>query len=168
MFMLFFLILLLLCCILVDFVQQHLTEHDLLTANEELFLARQYKLHMQTEAHRKFMEEQSGSKVTDTELARVLGLNSADAVKYVIKKGKQAKSRLVKTNMKLVFHLIRKRFRNRGLAYPDLIQEGTFGLMKAVEKYNPELGYRFSTYAVHWIQQALSRAIADNSRITCY
>merc|ERR1719201_1974429 len=82
----------------------------------------------------------------------------------LVQKGADAKTTLVQANMRLVFH-IAKYYRYRGVAYPDLVQEGTFGLMKAVEKYDPERGFRFSTYASWWIKQSVSRAIAEKSRI---
>ena len=68
--------------------------------------------------------------------------------------------------MRLVVH-IAKYYKYRGVAYPDLIEEGTFGLMKAVDKYDPDKGFRFSTYASWWIKQSVSRAIAEKSRYIC-
>jgi RNA polymerase primary sigma factor len=78
-------------------------------------------------------------------------------------KDKQAKVDLAKANLRLVVNIARK-FINRGLHFLDLIQEGNIGLMKAVEKFEFERGYKFSTYATWWIKQAITRAIADQSR----
>ena len=147
-----------------SFIPQDLTKHGLLTATDEFQLARQYKLGVQVQVQRKFMTEEFGRPILDTELADALGLESADQVEYLITKGKDAKKALVKTNMRLVFHIC-KYYRNRGVAYPDLVQEGTFGLIKAVDKYDPDRGFRFSTYASWWIKQSVSRAIAEKSRI---
>ncbi len=75
----------------------------------------------------------------------------------------RARRILIEKNLRLVVS-VAKRYRGTGLAFEDLIQEGNVGLIKAVEKYDPEKGHRFSTYATWWIRQAVTRAIADKSR----
>ena len=84
-----------------------------------------------------------------------------------IKRGKnisdKAKARMARSNLRLVVS-IAKRFTNRGLPFLDLIQEGNIGLMKAVDKFQYRMGFKFSTYATWWIRQAISRAIADQAR----
>lgn len=75
----------------------------------------------------------------------------------------EARSRMIESNLKLVVSVARK-YTNRGLAFLDLVQEGSIGLQKAVDKYDWRKGNRFSTYATWWIQQSISRAIADQSR----
>jgi RNA polymerase primary sigma factor len=77
---------------------------------------------------------------------------------------KRARQRLIEKNLRLVVS-VAKKYRGYGLPFEDLIQEGNIGLMKAVEKYDPERGFRFSTYATWWIRQAVQRAVADKGRM---
>jgi len=80
-----------------------------------------------------------------------------------LEKSKRAKSELIEANLRLVVS-IAKKYTNRGLQFLDLIQEGNIGLMKAVDKFEYQRGYKFSTYATWWIRQAITRAIADQAR----
>ncbi len=90
-------------------------------------------------------------------------LQRAEDIRYRFAEYEEAKRKLSSGNLRLVVS-IAKKYRNRGLTFLDLIQEGNTGLMKAVEKYEYRRGYKFSTYATWWIRQAITRSIADQAR----
>ncbi len=82
----------------------------------------------------------------------------------IIRQGQAARERLIKANSRLVIS-IAKRYRNHGVSFSDLIQEGNIGLMRAVDKFDYKRGFKFSTYATWWIRQSITRAIADQGRM---
>jgi RNA polymerase primary sigma factor len=102
------------------------------------------------------IEEEAGLPLADAKI-------SFREVAGAERRAERAKREMVEANLRLVVS-IAKKYANRGLAFLDLVQEGNLGLMKAVEKYEWQRGYKFSTYATWWIRQAMARAIADQAR----
>ncbi|WTO37406.1 RNA polymerase sigma factor [Streptomyces achromogenes] len=135
-----------------DLFRQYLREIGripLLTAAEEVELARRVEAGLFAE------EKLSTTPDLDSELA-------LDLDRLVVM-GRMAKRRLIEANLRLVVS-VAKRYVGRGLTMLDLVQEGNFGLIRAVEKFDYARGYKFSTYATWWIRQAMSRALADQAR----
>jgi DNA-directed RNA polymerase sigma subunit (sigma70/sigma32) len=117
---------------------KELLQHNLLSATDEFDLSRQFKVGVHITAQQKKMELELGRPPTDVEVAVSLEITK-EKVQVLLDKGEAAKRILVRANMRLVFHLSRY-YKYRGVAYPDLVQEGTFGLIKAVDKYDPDKG----------------------------
>jgi RNA polymerase primary sigma factor len=92
-----------------------------------------------------------------------LDLDTSDELALAVRRGHAAQQRLTSANLRLVVS-VAKRYIGRGMNFSDLIQEGNIGLLRAVQKFDHELGFKFSTYATWWIRQAISRAIADQAR----
>ncbi len=156
----------------------------LLNAEDELLLARRIKLGSAVEeavygeeAAKKHELPEPGRAMPASEIDTLLeGIEDIAALvkklqkkrtqaelESLIRAGKVAKDKMAEANMRLVVS-IAKRYSGRGLDFLDLIQEGNTGLLRAVEKFDPDKGFKFSTYATWWIRQAITRAIADQAR----
>ena len=134
----------------------------LLRADEEIELARKIADLLELERVRERLCEQLDRDPKDSEWAEAVQL-PLPAFRYRLHVGRRAKDKMVQSNLRLVVS-IAKKYMNRGLSFQDLIQEGSLGLIRAAEKFDHEKGYKFSTYATWWIRQAITRAIADQSR----
>jgi RNA polymerase nonessential primary-like sigma factor len=141
-----------------DLVKQYLQEIgrvDLLDQEEELLLARQVQRGMALLRQRQEPDD------VDTWADRC-GLDAAE-LRRELHRFRRARERMIQANLRLVVAVARK-YLQRGLELLDLVQEGTLGLERAVERFDPTRGFRFSTYAFWWIRQAITRAIASQSR----
>jgi RNA polymerase sigma factor (sigma-70 family) len=138
--------------------------HELLNRNEEIILAREIQILIQWEAVREELEADLLRPPTYQEWAHRIqdGMTIAD-LKKQIRRSLRAKAALTESNIRLVVS-IAKRYQRRGLTFQDLAQEGILGLTRACERFDPERGFRFSTYASWWIKQSIMRAIADQGR----
>jgi RNA polymerase primary sigma factor len=134
----------------------------LLRAEEEIELARQIADLLDLERIYEKWRDHNGRGPTDKEWAQTVNME-LPAFKRRLYHGRKAKDKMVQSNLRLVVS-IAKKYMNRGLSFQDLIQEGSLGLIRAAEKFDHEKGYKFSTYATWWIRQAITRAIADQSR----
>jgi RNA polymerase primary sigma factor len=134
----------------------------LLRAEEEIELARKIADLLELERIRDSIADGIDHEPTDAEWAEAVEM-PLPAFRRRLHLGRRAKDKMVQSNLRLVVS-IAKKYMNRGLSFQDLIQEGSLGLIRAAEKFDHEKGYKFSTYATWWIRQAITRAIADQSR----
>ncbi|MBW4469811.1 MAG: RNA polymerase sigma factor RpoD [Stenomitos rutilans HA7619-LM2] len=134
----------------------------LLRADEEIELARKIADLLELERIREDLLLQLDRDPQDKEWANAVNM-PLSAFRHRLHLGRRAKDKMVQSNLRLVVS-IAKKYMNRGLSFQDLIQEGSLGLIRAAEKFDHEKGYKFSTYATWWIRQAITRAIADQSR----
>ncbi|WP_008314117.1 RNA polymerase sigma factor, RpoD/SigA family [Leptolyngbya sp. PCC 6406] len=134
----------------------------LLTHEQEIVLGKQVQQFMTLLDLKTQMKESLGQDPSDQEWAGAAHLDTATLTQQ-LHEGEQAKRQMIEANLRLVV-AIAKKYQKRNLEFLDLIQEGTLGLERGVEKFDPMKGYKFSTYAYWWIRQAITRAIAQQAR----
>jgi RNA polymerase nonessential primary-like sigma factor len=134
----------------------------LLSHEQEITLGRQVQELMRIEDAEEEMRMRQGEPPSRDDLAVNLNLSPAVLRRRLIN-GRRAKERMVAANLRLVVS-VAKKYTKRNMELLDLIQEGTIGLVRGVEKFDPTRGYKFSTYAYWWIRQGITRAIAEKSR----
>ena len=149
----------------VDLVRSYLRDIGrvpLLSHEQEITLGRQVQDLMRLENIESELESNLGEKPQINLFAEKVGISSSK-LKKKLKSGRRAKERMVAANLRLVVS-VAKKYTKRNMELLDLIQEGTIGLVRGVEKFDPTRGYKFSTYAYWWIRQGITRAIAEKSR----
>jgi len=149
----------------VDLVRSYLRDIGrvpLLSHEQEITLGRQVQEYMEVERTELEIIELTGDKPSIDELSTKLNLSSS-IIKKRLRAGQRAKERMVAANLRLVVS-VAKKYTKRNMELLDLIQEGTIGLVRGVEKFDPARGYKFSTYAYWWIRQGLNRALSTQSR----
>ena len=135
----------------------------LLSHEQEITLGRQVQDLMALEQIQQELSLRlGGNPPTNAQLAEAAGISPAQ-LKKRFSSGRRAKERMVAANLRLVVS-VAKKYTRRNMELLDLIQEGTIGLVRGVEKFDPSRGYKFSTYAYWWIRQGITRAIAEKSR----
>ncbi|MBD2103498.1 RpoD/SigA family RNA polymerase sigma factor [Leptolyngbya sp. FACHB-261] len=141
---------------------KEMARYPLLKAEEEVELARRVRFLVEVEEQQEQLSVELGRTATRAELAKKFDMTERK-LEYNLYQGRVAKRKMIRSNLRLVVS-IAKKYLNRGVPFLDLIQEGALGLNRAAEKFDPEKGYKFSTYAYWWIRQGITRAIANDSR----
>jgi len=143
---------------------KEMARYPLLQPEEEIELAYQVKFLTEAEEIRKKLEIQEQGPITKSKWAQAMGVATERQFEQKLYRGHSAKRKIIRSNLRLVVS-IAKRYLNRGVPFLDLIQEGAIGLNRAAEKFDPNRGYKFSTYAYWWIRQAITRTIANDARM---
>ena len=141
---------------------KEMARYPLLRPGEEIELARQVKFLVEVETLRDRLRDELGRTPGRADLAKAMAMTERQ-FDQTLHRSRTAKRKMIRSNLRLVVS-IAKRYLNRGVPFLDLIQEGALGLNRATEKFDPDKGYKFSTYAYWWIRQGITRTIANDAR----
>lgn len=141
---------------------KEMARYPLLKADEEVELARRVQYLVEIEEVQRQLYPELGRVPTKADIAVKIGLTERQ-LEHRLHRSRVAKRKMIRSNLRLVVS-IAKRYLNRGVPFLDLIQEGALGLNRATEKFDPDKGYKFSTYAYWWIRQGITRTIANDAR----
>lgn len=141
---------------------KEMARYPLLKPDEEVELARRVRFLEEVRELQAALQLKLGQEPSKLEVASELEMTEKQ-LESRLYQGRVAKRKMIRSNLRLVVS-IAKRYLNRGVPFLDLIQEGAMGLNRATEKFDPDKGYKFSTYAYWWIRQAITRAIANDAR----
>ncbi|MBI1242477.1 RpoD/SigA family RNA polymerase sigma factor [Umezakia ovalisporum] len=141
---------------------KEMARYPLLKPDEEVELARRVRFLEEVRELQAALELEMGQQTSKLQVASQLEMTEKQ-LENRLYQGRVAKRKMIRSNLRLVVS-IAKRYLNRGVPFLDLIQEGAMGLNRATEKFDPDKGYKFSTYAYWWIRQAITRAIANDAR----
>ncbi len=141
---------------------KEMARYPLLKPDEEVELARRVQYLVEVEQVQRQLYHELGRIPTKAQIAERLDLTERQ-LEHRLHRSRVAKRKMIRSNLRLVVS-IAKRYLNRGVPFLDLIQEGALGLNRATEKFDPDKGYKFSTYAYWWIRQGITRTIANDAR----
>ena len=148
-----------------DIVRAYLKEIGrvpLLEDSEEIIYGKQIQRMMSLLIEKERLEQQKQEVISHQEWASAVGLSETE-LNQILHQGRKAKNKMIRANLRLVVS-VAKKYLKRDVEFLDLIQEGSLGLERGIEKFDPTKGYRLSTYVYWWIRQAITRAIASQAR----
>ncbi|MBD2492544.1 RpoD/SigA family RNA polymerase sigma factor [Aulosira sp. FACHB-615] len=141
---------------------QEIGQFPLLTSEQEITYARLVQQMIALQQQQQQLSQQLNRQPTSSEVANFVNKSELE-INRIFQQGQRAKQKMITANLRLVVS-IAKKYQHRNLEFLDLVQEGAIGLQRGIEKFDPNRGYKLSTYAYWWVTQAITRAIAEKSR----
>lgn len=141
---------------------QEIGQFPLLTSDQEITYGRQVQQMIAIEQQKQQLSEELHREPNSAEVAQFVNKSETE-INQILKIGQRAKQKMITANLRLVVS-VAKKYQRQNLEFLDLVQEGAIGLQRGIEKFDPNRGYKLSTYIYWWISQAITRAIAEKSR----